>query len=76
MATTAFCPTICEERRRLDGAVWCAVRELVELRDQPAAAVRVGGLVLERFHLARKLAVQRHADAKRAALLHVGDDCR
>ena len=71
MATTAPCATSsnCEEKLRLNDAIWSAVREVLELNDVPDA--RLGDSPdLARLVLARKLAIQRHDDAKRAFLLH------
>jgi len=66
---------MCDEHRRLNDAVWLVVRELVELLDREAAARITGGPVVERFLLARALAMERHHDAKRALLLHTCNHC-
>jgi len=71
MATAALCPKVtCEEKQRLENAVWHAVREVLALHDQEADGMTPAKL------LARKLAVQRHDAAKRASLLHSCSVCR
>ena len=72
MATAVPClNTTCEEKQQLDDAVWRAVRELLALEDAGPA----NGPAPEKLLLARKLAVQRHDDAKRASLLHTCRVC-
>lgn len=65
-------PVYCEERQRLEDAVSHAVREVLALQDAGGAAVGPG---FKQLLLARKLAVQRHDDAKRAWLLHACSRC-
>ena len=72
MATAALCPKVmCEEKQRLERAVWHAVRELLALQDQDD----VSSPARSKLSLARKLAIQRHDDAKRASLLHTCSIC-
>jgi hypothetical protein len=63
-------PSVCEEKVRLSDAVWSVVREIVELNDQRLDSLNPDTLGLEGYIRARKLATQRHDDAKRALLLH------
>jgi hypothetical protein len=66
----ALTPSVCEEKVRLSDAVWSVVREIVELNDRRIDSLNPDSPGLEGYSRAKKLAIQRHDDAKRALLLH------